>query len=199
MDGSGNLYGTTEFGGSGSYGTVYKIDPNGKETVIYNFTNQEDGGEPVSTRSWMRKVTCTALRRRAARISPRAKWDRPTGAVWCTRSILRVTRRHFTNSARRRTARNRTAASSWTRTATSSARHAKGGKSQYPGIAFEIDSSGTYTILHSFVFKNGEEPQGTLLLDPSGALYGTTTIDGNGDGGTIFKLVPNSGGDAHAR
>jgi uncharacterized repeat protein (TIGR03803 family) len=48
LDSVGNLYGVTEWGGSGSKcgsigcGTVYKIDANGNESVLHNFTG-EDG------------------------------------------------------------------------------------------------------------------------------------------------------------
>ncbi len=44
-----NLYGTTVVGGgSGSNGVVFKLDPAGNETVLYNFTGGADGGEPVA-------------------------------------------------------------------------------------------------------------------------------------------------------
>ena len=43
----GNFYGTTEFGGTSGYGTVFKITPAGAETVLYSFTNAGvDGGYP---------------------------------------------------------------------------------------------------------------------------------------------------------
>ena len=35
---AGNLYGTTMIGGAGDSGVVYKLDPAGNETVLYNFT-----------------------------------------------------------------------------------------------------------------------------------------------------------------
>jgi uncharacterized repeat protein (TIGR03803 family) len=45
-DAAGNLYGTTsgcgEFGG----GTVFKVEPSGQTTVLYNFTGGTDGGSP---------------------------------------------------------------------------------------------------------------------------------------------------------
>jgi uncharacterized repeat protein (TIGR03803 family) len=47
-DAAGNLYGTTGQGGSYGYGygTVFKIDTNGKETVLHNFAGGADGAEP---------------------------------------------------------------------------------------------------------------------------------------------------------
>jgi uncharacterized repeat protein (TIGR03803 family) len=46
-DGQGNLYGTTEAGGTSNCGTVFKLDPTGKETVLYSFTGTGgDGSSP---------------------------------------------------------------------------------------------------------------------------------------------------------
>jgi uncharacterized repeat protein (TIGR03803 family) len=44
-DEEGNLYGTPEFGGANSLGTVFKLDPSGNETVLYSFAGglQNDG------------------------------------------------------------------------------------------------------------------------------------------------------------
>jgi uncharacterized repeat protein (TIGR03803 family) len=46
-DGTGNLYGTTAGGGSGGgYGTVFKLAPDGTETVLYSFRGGRDGAAP---------------------------------------------------------------------------------------------------------------------------------------------------------
>jgi uncharacterized repeat protein (TIGR03803 family) len=50
-DSAGNLYGTTEFAGTGSFGTVYKLDMTGKETV-YSFTNSPNGSYPFAGLLW---------------------------------------------------------------------------------------------------------------------------------------------------
>ncbi len=43
----GNLYGTTYSGGAYGNGTVFKVDPTGKETVLYSFTGAKgDGAAP---------------------------------------------------------------------------------------------------------------------------------------------------------
>jgi uncharacterized repeat protein (TIGR03803 family) len=45
-DAAGNLYGTTCCGGTFNWGTVYKVDKTGNETVLYNFTGGTDGASP---------------------------------------------------------------------------------------------------------------------------------------------------------
>ena len=49
LDHAGNLYGTTYSGGPGGpdgFGTVFKVDPLGQETVLYHFSGALDGGFP---------------------------------------------------------------------------------------------------------------------------------------------------------
>jgi uncharacterized repeat protein (TIGR03803 family) len=48
QDGAGNLYGTTEFGGTSNDGVVFKVDPSGNETVLYSFIGGTDGAYPFA-------------------------------------------------------------------------------------------------------------------------------------------------------
>jgi uncharacterized repeat protein (TIGR03803 family) len=54
LDDAGNLYGTTSIGGDSKCrsglgcGTIFKLDPRGKLTVLHKFTGSEDGALPVS-------------------------------------------------------------------------------------------------------------------------------------------------------
>ena len=48
LDTSGNLYGTTEGGGSAGLGTVYKLSTSGQETVLHSFVGGTDGSNPYS-------------------------------------------------------------------------------------------------------------------------------------------------------
>jgi len=46
LDRAGNIYGTTIEGGAHSSGTVFKLTPSGKHTVLYSFHGGSDGSEP---------------------------------------------------------------------------------------------------------------------------------------------------------
>lgn len=46
MDTKGNLYGTTDGGGTSNAGTVFKVDKTGREAVIYSFARGGDGSSP---------------------------------------------------------------------------------------------------------------------------------------------------------
>lgn len=46
QDAAGNMYGTTEYGGTGFCGTVFKLDSSGAVTILWNFNGEDDGGFP---------------------------------------------------------------------------------------------------------------------------------------------------------
>lgn len=56
------------------------------------------------------------------------------------------------------------------------------------GVAYEIDTAGTETVLHSFSGPDGDLPITPLLRDSAGNLYGTAFDGGSGDCGTVFKI-----------
>jgi uncharacterized repeat protein (TIGR03803 family) len=48
FDKKGNLYGTTEYGGSSDFGTVFELTPDGVETILHSFVlNGTDGYYPL--------------------------------------------------------------------------------------------------------------------------------------------------------
>ena len=59
------------------------------------------------------------------------------------------------------------------------------------GTAFKITSSGTFTLLHSFIGfpEEGAHPYAGLIQGADGDLYGTTYNGGSSDRGTIFKMT----------
>jgi hypothetical protein len=73
-----------------------------------------------------------------------------------------------------------------------------GGGDHGVGSIFEMtrDSKGVWTVttLHSFDGTNGSSPNGGLIFDESGNLYGTSPDGRAYDSGTVFKLTPSSDG-----
>jgi uncharacterized repeat protein (TIGR03803 family) len=71
------------------------------------------------------------------------------------------------------------------------------GGSNNAGVAFEFSkSSGTWleTVLHTFGSgSDGIDPQGPLVLDAAGNLYGTTPEGGSSGNGTVYELSPANG------
>jgi uncharacterized repeat protein (TIGR03803 family) len=65
------------------------------------------------------------------------------------------------------------------------------------GVVFELapDSDGTWKekVLHTFTGKDGYAPQANLIFDKAGDLYGTAW-GGAGNEGVVFRLSPNSKG-----
>jgi uncharacterized repeat protein (TIGR03803 family) len=78
------------------------------------------------------------------------------------------------------------------------------------GIIYELSPPAdpgqpwTETVLHVFNgsgsnYPSGAYPDGGLLLDPSGSLYGTTSGGGGDAWGLVFKLVPPAPGESNWR
>jgi uncharacterized repeat protein (TIGR03803 family) len=67
------------------------------------------------------------------------------------------------------------------------------------GTVFKLtprESGYSESVLWSFyvAVNDGDGPNAGLLLDPSGALYGTTSVGGTHTLGTVFELTPSSQG-----
>jgi uncharacterized repeat protein (TIGR03803 family) len=66
-----------------------------------------------------------------------------------------------------------------------------GGLAGY-GVVYEIDHTGVFKVLHSFMGGvDGQNPYfGRLILDSAGNLYGTTCYGGESGAGIVFELSP---------
>jgi uncharacterized repeat protein (TIGR03803 family) len=59
-------------------------------------------------------------------------------------------------------------------------------------VVFKLDTSNTFTVLHSFSGAGGSNgiggPGGNLIEDSSGNLYGTTPFGGTTGAGVVFQI-----------
>jgi uncharacterized repeat protein (TIGR03803 family) len=136
-DAAGNLYGTTYLGGAYNWGTVFKIDPSGNETVLHSFNGATgDGGDVMGALTMDAEGNLYGTTQGGG-----ISGCNPTLNIGC-------------------------------------------------GTVYEIAKDGTESVLFAFPYPSvdgqwmGEE---TLLRDKDGNLYGTAQ-GSTANRGTIFKL-----------
>jgi uncharacterized repeat protein (TIGR03803 family) len=183
-DSTGNLYGTTTYGGSGSCnngflpgcGIVFKVDPSGSETVLYNFTGGADGQYPGSL-----------IMDAAGNLYGKAGYN-SYGEVFKIDTAGNFSILYNGTFAALIESIILGPSGGFYGTATAGNSSCSGGC----GSVFELapNSSGTWRgrILHSFDGTDGSEPDSLILND--GVIYGTTFMGGASNYGTVFKLVP---------
>jgi uncharacterized repeat protein (TIGR03803 family) len=66
------------------------------------------------------------------------------------------------------------------------------------GVVYQLahsTSGWTETILHTFSYAtDGSQPEGGVITDAAGNLYGETTYGGPNNGGTVYELTPSGSG-----
>ncbi len=196
---AGNLYGTTEGGGTSTRcdagcGTVYEIAhmPDGawKESVLHSFSARNDGSFP-------------GFGDKLAIDSSGNLYGTALGGVGGHGVIFRM---------------NRDSNGVWKETILHSIYQAVNGDGPSSGVV--MDKAGnlygttiaggtascgcgvvyklspgpndtwTYTVLHRFTGFDGAEPDANLTLDDKGNIYGTTATGGAGGAGVVFEVTP---------
>ena len=203
FDTAGNLYGTTEGGGTGvcdqgenSCGTVFELKPKAgggwEEKVLYNFgSTSTDGYYPGAGLIFDATGNLYGTTSR--------------GGTYGFGTVFELTH---------------TADGSWTEKVLHRFNGTDDGEiplaslvfdpagnlygttsdggSFHAGGIFELKrgAGGSWTtkMLHFFNDGDGRTPYASLILDAAGNLYGTTQIGGPNHGGTVFELTQTAGG-----
>ena len=210
-DGTGNLYGTTYFGGTGygssssGYGTVFELKPpatggSWTESVLWNFEGAPDGRNPVGLTMYDGNLYGTTV-------------IGGTGIGYNGSSNGAGTVFELTSNG-----------GSWNESILDSFNGTTDGLQTYGGViadsngnlygtteygglynygtVFELTPTGTggwdEQVLWSFNFNgsDGAQPQAGLIIDRNGNLYGTTVGGGTSAEGTVFELKPPTSGES---
>jgi len=193
-DKSGNLYGTTTLGGANSLGAVYQLSPPTKsggswtETVIHSFIGT-DGSSPAGRLQFDAKGTLYgttdgggAMQEGTVfQLTPPAK----KGDPWPETVLY-----SFSGG---QDGSNPQAGVIFGNKGTLVGTAASGGASS-GGVVFQLTPPGgsgqwAETVLHSFSHLEGIRPV-SQLIRRNGNMYGTTSLGGQFDGGTVFALTP---------
>ena len=137
LDESGNFYGATLVGGLGpfpGFGTLYRVDPAGNFTVLYEFQGKSDGSNPLGP----------LVRDASGNLYGAAAAEDSGGTI--------------------------------------------------KGTIFKLAPDGTFTVLHTFTGgSDGSLPQGGLLMDSAGNLFGSANTGGSSGNGTVFEITASGG------
>ncbi len=187
-DSAGNFYGATYQGGTGEVGTVYELDANFHEKVLYNFTGKADGGYPVAG---VVRNENGDLYGAAQTGGGGACVVLGCGTVYRLSASGKFTVLHTFQGMPDGSAPEGalTVDGRGTLYSTTLAGGANG-----DGTIYSVSTSGTEAVVYSF--KNtgdGLLPGAGLVRDAKGNLYGTTGQShglGSCDCGVVFKLTP---------
>jgi len=198
LDATGNLYGTTEKGGSYRGGTAYELrltSAGWKERILHSFPAFSSDGQVPG-------VGALVLDGAGNLYGTTGQGGSNTcGDVGCG-TVFKLTRK---------------ANGDWKETILYS--FAVGSSGSGPGAGVVLDQAGNlygttiyggtncycgvvyklapqangkwrYTVLHTFIGSDGAQPDANLILDDKGNLYGTTAIGGAAGAGVAFELTP---------
>jgi uncharacterized repeat protein (TIGR03803 family) len=196
LDAAGNLYGTTNEGGTAGLGTVFELSPQTDgtwtEAVLHSFTGA-DGEFPLAT------VTLDAARNLYGTTSQGGNSGggtvfqlQPVAGGSAFSTLYNFVYNGEGGSGPRCTL---TFDASGNLYGTTPA----GGLAYNYGTVFELTptGNGTWTdkVVHYFGHgQDGIAPYAGLITDASGNFYGTTTFGGANNTGTVFKLTRSASG-----
>ena len=178
-DAAGNLYSTTEAGGSANDGTVFELAKgSGSVTTLASFTGS-NGAFPYAglTADAAGNLYGTTFLGGSAGGGTIFELVKGTSTL--------TTLASFTGSDGADPYSGLTVDAAGNLYGTTN-----GGGSAYDGTVFELaNGSGTITTLVSFTGSNGARPYAGLTLDAAGNLYGTTSAGGSANDGTVFEVA----------
>jgi uncharacterized repeat protein (TIGR03803 family) len=183
----GNFYGTTGAGGAFGYGTVFKLTPDGTETVLHSFNNDGiDGIYPSAALAIGRDGTLYGTTTDGGSGYP---YGYGCGVVFKLTPAGDFTVLYsFTNYP---DGCNPQASLVEGRDGNLYGTTVSGGAG-VQGTVFKISTSGEETVVYSFLRgADGGGPQGGLVRGLNGSFYGVTGVGGAYDAGTIFEVAPD--------
>ncbi len=181
LDSAGNIYGTTEeggsYGGGNGFGTIFKVATDGTESLLHSFGAGGDGRTPKGA---------MVLEPNGDMIGTTLEGGSTgNGIIWKLAADGTYTVVHSFHLAEARFATgNLIQDKKGNFYGTSSG----GGAAGY-GTVLKFNAKGEVTVLHTFDGSDGDGPEQGVVSDKAGNLYGVTALGGVYDWGTLYKIA----------
>ncbi len=176
----GNLHGTTQGGGSGNAGTVFKISSGGTLATQHSFVNGTDDSVPVF-------ATLQGQDGNTYGVSL-GQYNTQYGAFFKISASGVFTVLHdftYTDGAYPTLPTQGTDGNFYGTAVL--------GGSKALGVVYKMTAAGKITVLHNFTGypSDGTYPKGMLVQGNDGSFYGTTYQGGSNNNGSVFKITPS--------
>ncbi len=190
VDGNGNLFGTTAWGGANNAGTVfeltYQVGVGWKETILYSFVQPgNDGRNPHSGLIFDKSGNLYGTTMSGGPSLAGTVFElSPSGNSWTYQQLYSFTGRGGCGPVTPPTL---DSAGNLYGTTTC------GGANMF-GNVFQLATTANGWVYHSLYDftggNDGAQPNGSVTIDTDGTLYGTATIGGTHGQGTLWMIKP---------
>ncbi len=183
-DPQGNLYGTTMFdGGFISLGVVFKVTPQGTETVLHTFEGDSDGGSPKGSLISDGKGNLYGT-------TTLGKDSKGGGTVFKITTAGVLTELYTFSASDLSAGYDPNAGLAMDTQGDLFGTTFSGGSSN-DGVVFEINAEDVESVLHNFTGgdSDGSYPYSGVIINSQGDLFGTTGFGGAFDQGTVFEVT----------
>ncbi len=200
---TGTLFGATYFGGANGLGAIFRVLPDGEESILYSFLNNGDGEFPQSAPALDAKGDLFGISQpghpassppgigNSILSSPGAVWELPYTGTGSTGygSLVVLAQLTASNSG------GVTLDAAGDLFGISGDGSTNGSIWEIPHTGSGTTGYGSMTTIYSFSTNGAEgyEPIGGLAINSSGSLFGTTVLGALGKG-AIFELKHTSSG-----
>ncbi|WP_158267521.1 choice-of-anchor tandem repeat GloVer-containing protein [Adhaeribacter arboris] len=172
----GFYYGTTQFGGTYSSGTIFKLCTDGSYRTFFSFESKTTGGGPLSSVIQDKEGNFYGTTASGGQNG----W----GTIYKLSQSGRLTvLHHFNTENTGYNPRSLIQASDGNYYGMTN----RGGVKGF-GIIYKITSVGMFSIVRNLESADGTYPEGNLIQGKDGNLYGLASGGGNYEAGTIFKV-----------
>jgi uncharacterized repeat protein (TIGR03803 family) len=186
----GKLYGTTDNGGDGNSGTVFRIGISGREEVLHSFALYEDGANPLANLIDVKGILYGTTE--AGIGNPGSNTGFGTVFSISTTGTENVLYSFpYSNGSYLAAGLINVNGTLYSTTLGGGAY----GSTYGNGTAFSITTNGLLTTLHSFGSGTDGVYPYAPLLDVKGTLYGTTSVGGAYGKGTVFSMSLTGAGE----